>query len=315
MKRVIFCGALCLLLTGCGTEKQQSESSSPSRSSEQEQIVAEETGDIQADKPVDGINNPVAAPEWLAAYTDLGELETPIYLGGAENGDKFVVSENHLLFPESSILLAVGELYGSDREIIRNEADEIREAIRVIEEERVLSEEEARSAGAKQLGYGFSLVLLNANSEYFLVRITSFQDNRHYISIDSEAETELKGVFIQSQYLTELLMKMVGYRVIDPKSIVQTESITFEKDATHKTYICNDEETQQFLSMIQSLEEEANGLCSGPFDVKIQVQTEGDMIRMKWSNDSCGILAIEGKCYEIKGAAQEWISNIVSNKL
>ena len=123
------------------------------------------------------------------------------------------------------------------------------------------------------------------------------------------------SAFVKSKELTQLLQDIIDYKIIDINNIGAISSANFTNSKTDSNYKCSKEEEKELYTLLKGLEQEQNGLCSGPFDISIEVEVDGEVIRMKWANDSCGLLAVEGKCYKVIGEEQEWLESLILKNL
>ncbi len=295
--------AISIFLFGCSNKNETVETTT-------EETTKTMMQGVGIDSVMEQENLPVEIKELL----ELGASSENLFLGEVRQNYKFEILDNKLLFPEGNVILAVEDTVGRGREVISHKKDEILDIINIIENNELLSESEMKNPNAKLLGINLNLVLLTTDGNYFLVQIYVFDDNRQSISIMSEDGTEFSSLMIKSEELTGIIKSITNYQVIDLVQLKTFTNVTSINTKKQSEYTLTESEMKDLETIVRNANKET-AMCSGPFDILVFVETEGSNIRMRWSNDSCFILAIEGMCYELTEEEGMWIDELIKEKI
>lgn len=301
MKKMIL-GLLVLtsvVLVGC---KQKDTSAVDGVQSGNNEISISTTRE-QEDEFTESISN---IPEWITPYAELEQYPETIYLD--EVNSSFAIKDGNLLFPETNIIIVSKELAGKDMESITSNKDSILKIIELLKEEKMLSETESTNSEANLLGLDFDIVFLTVDGKYALMQYDLFDDNRIFVEITTEENDSSISFWVKSEQLAEKIKTVCGYKKYDVSACDELERIEIY-NSDGQTYSFTDEELENFKKILVSLKTEVN-LCSGPYDIKIIGKKKDGDVSMKWCNDGCGILAIEGCCYMLDDADKEWVETI-----
>lgn len=246
-------------------------------------------------------------PEWIASYMEMEQYPETIYLD--EESDAFSIENNRLVFPESNLLIVTKKLAGQNMEAVTDSKDEMMTVFQLLKEEEVLTEEETVNPNGKVIDLDYDIVLLTVSGEYILVEFTVFEDHRVLMDITCENEDNSMSVWVKSKKIAEKIKMICGYQDVDLSAMSEIERVEIcIADGT--TYTLAEEDTKKLADILTDLKEEAS-LCSGPYDISIKGIGSGKEWEMSWCNDGCGILAIQGKCYQLEEEDIRWLQGLI----
>lgn len=299
---LFFVFMIILLLYGCNRKDTTSESNTEMVHSEtvEKQITEQESKSINID--VTG-----TIPDWIAPYVELEQCSEPVYLG--EANATFSIKNNQLLFPESNLLIVSKEIAGDDMKGVTGNKQLIVEVLNLLQEERILDESETVNPDGHYLNMDFDLIFLTVEGKYALMEFDLFEDGRMKVDITSEDNDMPITFWMKSEMIADKIKQICEFKKYELSLCEEFENIDIY-NSENQMYSFSDEEIEHFKSIVTSLDTETM-LCSGPYDIRIVGKTADREISMKWCNDGCGILAIEGYCYIVDESDKQWIQELI----
>lgn len=287
-------------MAGCGQTKTDTDSTVnddiASDSSENSSKENDETSNISGN-----------IPNWMLPFAELEQYSETIYLN--ENSKNFCIENDKLLFPESNIILIAKEIAGRDIDVVTKSKEDVLEIIRLLQSENILEESDAINPNANRLGLEFNIVFLTVDSQYILMNFDIFDDDRLCVDVTTEESDSSFSFWLKSDKLAEKIKSISEYGKYDLDTCDNIDTVEIY-DNQNKVYNLSDDELVKMKEILTKIHEQAD-VCSGPYDIRLVANQENACIYMKWCNDDCRILAIEGTYYKIDQNDADWLQQII----
>lgn len=298
MKKIIcMCFLMCFTLVGCdkrNIEEPVSSETTENRNDTETMSTEEESMSLNI-------------PKWMETYAELQQDFESIYLD--EEQKKFAVDNQKFVLPESNILLVAKKIAGRDLEAVNNQEEGILAIIKMIKEAEILDESES-NGDASLIGLDFDIIFLLVDSEYAKLSFDIFNDDRIYISVTGENADSDISFWVKSKELAEKIKTVSEYEEYDLKDAEKISAIEVIGSG-NKNYTLSEDEVNQMKQIIKNLQNQVNE-CSGPYDIQLVANQDDKQIYMKWCNDGCGILALEGRYYLLDEKDTEWLESVIN---
>lgn len=298
-KRLVVLLSIIMLLGGCGLSNEQYKDACKE---------PEEQTKIEEDSAAED-NALSMIPEWILPYTETGQLSDSIYLN--RENISFSFNDNNISFPESTIIIAVKELAGRDREAIQGKREDMIDFINHIEDSEILSETETINPDAHLLGIDFSVILLTADNEYVLINFSIFDDDRICIDAISEKPENNICIWMKSSEVVKKMKDLAEYKELNSIPLDSIERIELSNDMGDSCQFTGSETEQMENILKRANIKSADFKC--PYDIKLTFYVNGEKVHAKFCNDSCRILAVEGFYLELEEQDANWILGIIEN--
>ena len=241
-------------------------------------------------------------PEWLMPLSDLNVDDKVLYYEG--RGEEFYVDGNKLMIPECNIMIGAKKIDGHDLEGITIN-DDVLEIMSLLGENNIIDEKDVHDLD--WVGLSYEIVFLTTNSRYYLMEFTITEQNIAYIRITKDDDTSFT-FFMESSELCDKIKKSAEYKLFDTKKSSEISNIIVIVD--DKNYTLTEKELSIMKKILMDLEQKTM-LCQGPYDVSLKADMNGETVNMKWCNDDCGIIAVEGACYQVSSEDEKWIRDLI----
>lgn len=298
MKKIIcMCFLMCLIFVGCNERSIEEPAS--------DEVVKITNNPENLSTEVESMS--VNIPEWMETYAELQQDFESIYLD--EEQQDFAIDNQKFVLPESNILLVAKKIAGRDLEAVNNQGEGILEIIKMIKEAEILDESES-NGDASLIGLDFDIIVLLVDSEYAKLSFDIFNDDRIYISVTGENADSDISFWVKSKELAEKIKMISEYEEYDLKDAEKISAIEVIGSG-NKNYTLSEDEVNQMKQIIKNLQNQVNE-CSGPYDIQLVANQDNKQIYMKWCNDGCGILALEGRYYLLDEKDADWLESVIN---
>lgn len=253
--------------------------------------VAEDNSDVFTD-----------IPDWLENLFSLKKDGKKLYFKGS--GEKLSFEGDKVKIPECNIIMAAKEIAGYDLEEIEIQ-DDVIDILQSISNEKIINEQEVTKQ--EWLGINYYIVLLSTDAKYYLLDFDiSTQD---LLRISISAEDEYQSFFMKSSELCQKIKKNTQFKLFDKKNISEINRIEVVKSEKQRYELSNDE-LEKFKEILSNLNDKTDK-SECPFDVVLVAETDKEELHLKWCNDSCRIIAVEGGYYRLTEQEAQWIQNLI----
>lgn len=291
---------MLLFMSGCGSSALRDINDIEDNSSENMESEKNKNDDSELADNDSGIFDSV--PDWLEKLSALKEDEKKLYFKG--NGKEFCFEGEKVTIPECNIIMAAKEIAGYELEGIEIQNDII-DILYSIEDSKIINEQEVEKQN--WLGISYYIVFLSTDARYYLMDIDISDQGFLHITITDDDKFE--SFFVKSSKLCRIIKKSSQYKMFDTKNSFKINRIEVVKNEKHK-YELSTEELKKFKSILSNLNDYTDS-CSGPFDVDFKAETDKDTIHIKWCNDDCRIIAVEGRYYRVTERDAQWILDLI----
>lgn len=308
-KLMLVCFVILISVNACGKTNTSNTSVKPVETTSSNNTVFDNAVSGNADSGlVENEDNDLSGdiPEWLSYLAELKQDTGSIYLN--EDIDRFELRDNRLIIPESNILIVAAEIGGRDISGVEQGDNEILDIIRLLKENDVSKEGDMINPNAHWLDLYLDVVLLTVDGEYYLIKLSIRDDNRIYARIIQNAD--LFSFYMNSPELCERIKSISGYLEYDLKTCGNIKDIKV-KDSQNNEYTLSEEEIKKMKEILGNTQEKID-ICKAPYDIQLIATQDGKEIYMKWCNDDCRIIAIEGISYRINENDAEWLKQLLS---
>ena len=300
VQALLFTNVFIFTLAGCGQTKTYTDHTA------NDQIV-NDSSEILTKENDETSNISGNIPDWMAPFAELEQYSKTIYLN--ENRKNFCIKNNKLLFPESNILLIAKEIAGRNIETVTKSREDVLEVIQLLQKENILEEADTINPNANRLGLKLDIVFLTVESKYVLMSFDIFDDDRLCVSVSAEESDPSFSFWIRSKKLAEKIRAISEYREYDLDTCDNIDSVEIYDNQNRVYDLSNDELAE--MKVILTKDHEKADACSGPFDIQFVAHQKDASIYMKWCDDDCRILAIEGTYYKIDQNEADWLQQMI----
>ncbi|MCM1181463.1 MAG: hypothetical protein NC347_14505 [Clostridium sp.] len=302
MKKImLMCFVILISVSGCGKANTLNTSVEPVETTSSDNadsvLVENEDNDLSGD-----------IPKWLSYLAQLKQDTDSIYLN--EDSDQFAVRDNRFIIPESNILIVASEIGGRDISAVEQGNSEILDIIKLLKENEVLKTEDIVNpdVDAHWMDLYLDVVFLTVDGEYYLMKLSIRDDDRIYVRMIRNAD--LFSFYMISPELCERIKSISGYWEYDLKTCGNIKDIKV-KDSQNNEYTLSEAEIIKMKEILGNTQEKTD-ICKGPYDIQLIATQDGKEIYMKWCNDDCRMMEIEGISYRLNENDAEWFKQMLA---
>lgn len=251
-------------------------------------------------------------PDFLTGYFDLGVYKKPIRIANSvDNYSNIKCSnENRLELPEAVILSVVFDKWGDGIKLWKQDDEKLKIFIQLLQGVLITSQENIRGMDMDyEQDAEVSFVILKGNGNFALLTLRSFKDDYIEILVEQE-DCPKKGIYATySKDIRNKLREICEVEIIAKEMLLNADNIKYL--SKNKEWVeLSEEKLRDFNRLISKSSDVKNYSTGCPFDLKILVEVGENEYSVKASTDSCGILIVGDKTYQLQKDDRDEMRNI-----